>query len=202
MTSKRVKERCIIIIIIIIQFNSCLFTCKLNSTEANYKVSTSTYKYTKIIKRTKHKIIIIITSVQCWGYLTSSAHQLYRLRRRSDCWLFYSNPNHTQLFLTLLHVTLSTRNYLCRLFYTISVDYRLLTVDYFCWRWSIDSRRWPLDCWLSYFDFLFCDFLWLPSAESESESYVTTDGQSASLSWYKAPIRGLRPDFFSVRKME
>jgi hypothetical protein len=32
---------------------------------------------------------------------------------------------------------------------------------------------------------------------SESESYVTTDGQSASLSWYKAPIRGLRPDFFS-----
>jgi hypothetical protein len=30
----------------------------------------------------------------------------------------------------------------------------------------------------------------------ESESYVTTDGQSASLSWYKAPIRGLRPDFY------
>jgi hypothetical protein len=33
-------------------------------------------------------------------------------------------------------------------------------------------------------------------SESESESYVTTDGQSASLSWYKAPIRGLRPDFY------
>jgi hypothetical protein len=33
-------------------------------------------------------------------------------------------------------------------------------------------------------------------SESESESYVTTDGQSASLSWYKAPIWGLRPDFF------
>jgi hypothetical protein len=32
--------------------------------------------------------------------------------------------------------------------------------------------------------------------ESESESYVTTDGQSASLSWYKAPIWGLRPDFY------
>jgi hypothetical protein len=30
----------------------------------------------------------------------------------------------------------------------------------------------------------------------QSESYVTTDGQSASLSWYKAPIRGLRPDFY------
>jgi hypothetical protein len=31
---------------------------------------------------------------------------------------------------------------------------------------------------------------------SESDSYVTTDGQSASLTWYKAPIWGLRPDFY------
>jgi hypothetical protein len=30
----------------------------------------------------------------------------------------------------------------------------------------------------------------------ESESYVTTDGQSASLSWNKASIWGLRPDFY------
>jgi hypothetical protein len=29
---------------------------------------------------------------------------------------------------------------------------------------------------------------------SQSQSYVTTDGQSASLSWNKAPIWGLRPD--------
>jgi hypothetical protein len=36
---------------------------------------------------------------------------------------------------------------------------------------------------------------WAFKIKSESESYVTTDGQSASLSWYKAPIRGLRPDF-------
>jgi hypothetical protein len=28
------------------------------------------------------------------------------------------------------------------------------------------------------------------------ESYITTDGQSASLSWNKAPIWGLRPDFY------
>jgi hypothetical protein len=34
------------------------------------------------------------------------------------------------------------------------------------------------------------------TAESESESYVTTDGQSASLSWNKAHIWGLRPDFY------
>jgi hypothetical protein len=29
--------------------------------------------------------------------------------------------------------------------------------------------------------------------ESESESYVTTDGQPTSLSWNKAPFLGLRP---------
>jgi phosphotransferase system HPr-like phosphotransfer protein len=34
-----------LMMIIIIQFNSCLFTCKLNSTEANYKVSTI-HRYT------------------------------------------------------------------------------------------------------------------------------------------------------------
>jgi hypothetical protein len=31
---------------------------------------------------------------------------------------------------------------------------------------------------------------------SRVESYVTTDGQSASVSWNKAPIWGLRPDFY------
>jgi hypothetical protein len=31
---------------------------------------------------------------------------------------------------------------------------------------------------------------------SESEFYVTTDGQSASLSWNKTPIWGLRPDLY------
>jgi hypothetical protein len=32
--------------------------------------------------------------------------------------------------------------------------------------------------------------------ESESKSYVTTDGLSANLPWNKAPIWGLRPDFY------
>jgi hypothetical protein len=32
--------------------------------------------------------------------------------------------------------------------------------------------------------------------QSESESYVTTDGQPASLSWNKAPFLGLRPDLY------
>jgi hypothetical protein len=36
----------------------------------------------------------------------------------------------------------------------------------------------------------------LLSLESVSESYVTTDGQSASLSWNKVPIWGLRSDFY------
>jgi hypothetical protein len=31
---------------------------------------------------------------------------------------------------------------------------------------------------------------------AESESYVTTNSQSASLSWNKAPIWSLRPDFY------
>jgi hypothetical protein len=31
---------------------------------------------------------------------------------------------------------------------------------------------------------------------SESESYDTTDGQSTSLSWNKAPIWGLRANFY------
>jgi hypothetical protein len=38
-------------------------------------------------------------------------------------------------------------------------------------------------------------FLDNPSVDSESESYITTDDQSASLSWNKAPIWGLRPCF-------
>jgi hypothetical protein len=35
------------------------------------------------------------------------------------------------------------------------------------------------------------------SHRPSSESYVPTDGQPASLSWNKAAIRGLRPDFIS-----
>jgi hypothetical protein len=35
-----------------------------------------------------------------------------------------------------------------------------------------------------------------PPTESESESYITTDSESAGLSWNKAPIWGLRPDIY------
>jgi predicted RNA polymerase sigma factor len=37
---------------------------------------------------------------------------------------------------------------------------------------------------------------------AESESYVTTDGQSASQSWYKAPIWAYDQIFISVRNTE
>jgi hypothetical protein len=47
----------------------------------------------------------------------------------------------------------------------------------------------------------YCDSCWFTSchvfyAWIRSESDVTTDGQSASLFWNKAPICGLRPDFY------
>jgi hypothetical protein len=57
-------------------------------------------------------------------------------------------------------------------------------------------------CWLTGW-LLLTDWLvlinWLTICNwllAKSESYVTTDGQSASLSWNKAPIWGLRPDFY------
>jgi hypothetical protein len=37
---------------------------------------------------------------------------------------------------------------------------------------------------------------------TESESYVTTDGQSASLSWNKAPTWGSRPDLYYCQTIE
>jgi hypothetical protein len=40
---------------------------------------------------------------------------------------------------------------------------------------------------------------YLPTNYTEPESYVTTDSQSASLSWNKTPIWDLRPDFYSCQ---
>jgi hypothetical protein len=38
-------------------------------------------------------------------------------------------------------------------------------------------------------------------SQSQGQSYVTTDGQSASLSWNKAPIWELRPDLYYCTHM-
>jgi hypothetical protein len=46
------------------------------------------------------------------------------------------------------------------------------------------------------FDPTFTRDVSLTESESKSESYITADGQSASLSWNKDPILGLRPDLY------
>jgi hypothetical protein len=66
----------------------------------------------------------------------------------------------------------------------------------------------PIPYWTT--SVFYCDWLgsdlrighffykWLTNefVQSQSQSYVTTDGQSASLSWNKAPIWGLRLEFY------
>jgi hypothetical protein len=42
----------------------------------------------------------------------------------------------------------------------------------------------------------FCNFQPTVCLQTQSQIYVTTDGQSASLSWCQAPIWGLRPYFY------
>jgi hypothetical protein len=38
-------------------------------------------------------------------------------------------------------------------------------------------------------------------SQSQNQSYITTDSQSASLSWCQAPIRGIRPDFYYYQRV-
>jgi hypothetical protein len=68
------------------------------------------------------------------------------------------------------------------------------------WSSVIPSRSVLVFRVLSYailtFALLASGFFWVLA---ESESSVTTDGQSASLSWNKAPIWGLRPDLYYRR---
>jgi hypothetical protein len=62
--------------------------------------------------------------------------------------------------------------------------------------WSNSSQI--TNCQLSSSDWILhcsCSDLQLVR-KRERESYITTDGQSASLSWYREPIWGLRPDFY------
>jgi hypothetical protein len=59
--------------------------------------------------------------------------------------------------------------------------------------WTLHS--WTLNYW-TVFWILSRMNLRMALIESESESYVTTDGQPASLSWNKAPFWGLRQDLY------
>jgi hypothetical protein len=76
--------------LLIIQFNSCFFTCKLNSTEVNYKVSTSTQKYTKIIKEQNTKYDSLYNSNKLMlmeiRYLTRYSDGLYGGRPGFNSW--------------------------------------------------------------------------------------------------------------------
>jgi hypothetical protein len=62
-------------------------------------------------------------------------------------------------------------------------------------RW-LTLHSWTLDYWTAFWILLRMNLWLLPESLELSESYVTTDGQSASLSWNKAPICGLRPDIY------
>jgi hypothetical protein len=70
----------------------------------------------------------------------------------------------------------------------------LTTINYNNWQ-SISSRT--LLPWLPRSRSILVLVLRLTSEwVSESVSYITTDGQSASLSWCQTPIWGLRPEFY------
>jgi hypothetical protein len=68
----------------------------------------------------------------------------------------------------------------------------LITINYNSSNKWLPKTRSILVLVLSQFSFSFS----LNSDLSRVESNVTTDGQSAGLSWNKAPIWGLRPDFY------
>jgi hypothetical protein len=79
-------------------------------------------------------------------------------------------------------------------FFTITVDYNSLHIELLLNSVSLANL-----CKEFLTVFVSCAGLWSLEfysswIESESESYVTSDSQSASLSWNKAPIWGLRPD--------
>jgi hypothetical protein len=58
--------------------------------------------------------------------------------------------------------------------------------------WPLVAQELPAPCTHS---FMQLTWIHLTACDTiESESYTTTDGQSASLSWNKAPFWGLRPD--------
>jgi hypothetical protein len=69
------------------------------------------------------------------------------------------------------------------------VNYESVTSSAWVVLW-LTLHNWTLNFWI---------LLWLndwTESEPQFESYVTTDGQSASLSWNKAPIWGIIPDLY------
>jgi hypothetical protein len=70
--------------------------------------------------------------------------------------------------------------------------WRLDTISFFCSQAYI-LAGWRPETRLFTFDYCSAHFY---QSQSQSQSYVTTNGQSASLSWNKAPIWSLWRDFY------
>jgi hypothetical protein len=87
------------------------------------------------------------------------------------------------------------------IYWQLLLESLVITINY---KNSQSIFSWKVLWGLAPFSFTFYD--WLNSdlrrltptqsqSQSHSQSYVTTDGQSASLSWNKASVWGLRPEF-------
>jgi hypothetical protein len=91
----------------------------------------------------------------------------------------------------------SLLEYECLLFYCDSLGSNLRIGQFFSFRCPLVNTPQPnqLSC-TAFWILLRLNYKQTLESESESEPYVTTDGQSASLSWDTTPIWGLRPDFY------
>jgi hypothetical protein len=104
-------------------------------------------------------------------------------------------------------------------FTLLLLSYHLYIVTYFgvwiCWSNSLDLYTTCYNIWeITIFDWTLSTSdhttlihyslslsLSLSHYPSQSQSYIKTDDQPASLSWNKAPIWGLRPDFYYARQL-
>jgi hypothetical protein len=104
---------------------------------------------------------------------------IYIDNRRSLDW----QPNLQDL---LVHTTLNQTSQITVTHWLVSSVKLLLTLEI----------TWPTtSCESSNF------LAWLLNSTVEGRSYFTTDGQSVSMSWYRAPLWDLRPDITSCRNV-
>jgi hypothetical protein len=165
-------------------------------------------------KTSTNKMDNIHNIVQCWVSLIPLCRLMYNVW---GTWSLYVTGLR---YLSLLNTKCNVLGYWRRRsvcysgLFTTSLVVTTISVYSVLWPSDFVSRSGPsISSLLSVRRFLFSDFIsvsllclsllcslfYLSSfSVPVSESYVTTDGQSASLSWYKAPIWGLRPNFFSL----
>jgi hypothetical protein len=95
------------------------------------------------------------------------------------------------------HSQVVTTNNYNTLKITLTITQKIKRSTSACSRCLVTIRIWIFNYWTVFWILLQMNLWpnWIET-ESKSESYVTTDGESASLSWNKAPIWGLRSDFY------